>query len=110
MATFKYRDKDGNNEIGAEGIITVHKEKGYVTIKADYGDMDSNCCYFVYVPNHRAEILNLIADLQQVLDNTEGWEQGYDGFYMDGDWRAECTATYDARWDKDGPGIVKGGY
>ena len=78
-ANFNYKDRNGENDLNAEGNIFVDFDEGTVSISVLQGDMDGDG-YTAYVPNHRVAILELIDALTKVLDITQDWPQGYDGF------------------------------
>jgi hypothetical protein len=76
---FEYRDKDGDNELGAEASVWVGKEAGILHVGVYSGDMNGDSSS-VYVPNHREALFKLASDIFAVLDATKDWPEGFDGF------------------------------
>jgi hypothetical protein len=102
MAHFNYHDANGENEVNAEAYISVDKGRAVVSIMVHTGDGDGDS-YTAYVPNHRAALLQLATEILEVLDSSDGIEEGYDGF---GTNFAMATATSEAD-DYDKTGVVK---
>jgi hypothetical protein len=85
---------DADDDIHAEATISVDVNKGHVFVGVYSGDMDGES-YTIYVPNHREAISKLALQLFAVLEKTESWPEGHDGFSLNSAYKRATNSLHD---------------
>lgn len=99
VATFEYRDSDGNNELNVKASFHIGCDGKGFSLDVTTGD-DDGAVYFGYIPNHRESLTTLAHEILAAVEQSKDEPLGFDGFITNA---ATATATNDEdEWDKAG--------